>query len=135
MKKKGNGCYYIRQRNENLKREFLARLAINGRNISDAIKALTLVPADRFYISEERAESEIRKAWKNNAGPKAPRRGLSNPRRQAMIKEIMRRVEVLMRRNPGLSLKDAVFEVVNSPAPSFYLTGGTIRTILYSNLK
>ena len=135
MKKKGNGCYYIRQRNENLRREFHARLAKNGRNISDAIKALTLVPADRFYISEERAESEIRKIWKNTSLSEVTCTGIPNPRRQAMIKEIMKRVEVLMKRDTGLTLKDAVFEVVNSPAPSFYLTRGTMRTILYSNLK
>ena len=129
MKKKGCKCDYIKERNENLKREFLARLGKNGRNISQVIESLSPVSADRFYINEERATEEI-KRLRNKEKMKT-----ANPRRQAMIREIKKRVDMMMDRNPQLSLKEAVCRVVNSPAPAFYLTPGTIRTIVYQTVK
>ena len=129
MKKHGSVSDYIESRNENLKREFIARLGRNGRSISESIAAMTMVPADRFYISEERAVSAVRRLKEG-----APEKRNENPQRKAMIKEIFRRVEALMAARPGLSLTDAVYEVVNSPAPGFYLARGSMRTLLYSLL-
>ena len=164
MKKKGSNCDYIEARNENLKREFLARLGKNGRTVREAIAAMAMARADRFYINEERALSEIRRMRENAAagrvvGPEriggsgrvggvgrvvGPERrggsgreggsgrvGRRNPRRMAMICEINRRVDTLLSSRPDLSLAGAVYEVVNSPAPAFYISAGTMRTLLY----
>lgn len=143
MKKKGSKCDYIEERNRNLKREFLARLGKNGKCITQVIADLTLAPADRFYISEERAVRAVRSMRGEGAVRVAVGvRGVEgaggvrvNPRKRAMMGEIMRRVEGLMVRNPDLDLRDAVYEVVNSPAQAFYLTMGSIRTILYEEMK
>lgn len=137
MKKKGSKCDYIESRNENLKREFLARVGRNGRTVKQTIEAMTRVPADRFYISEERAEAEIKRIVSEDCEFNLPEAGeaVRNKMRQVMIREILRRVKTLMESRPGLTLRDAIYEVVNSPAPCFYLTPGSMRTILYRALR
>lgn len=130
MKKKGNGCDYLKSRNENLQREFFARLGRNGRTVKQAMADISRAGADRFYISEERAYSEVKKL--------IDKEGLLHdrlPNRLAMLREIQRRTAALMVERPDLSLRDAVFEVVNSPAPSFYLTPGSIRHLLYRSIR
>lgn len=133
MKKKGNCSDYVKERNQNLRREFYARLGTNGMSLNEVYDAMTLAPADRFYISEERAEQEIKKLdLKNfNEIPEDAFAEMKNPRRREMMREILKRVKVLMTANPELELRDAVYQTVNSPAPSFYLTRASIRTTLY----
>lgn len=122
-------CDYIQSRNSNLRREFLARLGQNGMTLDRIYKALSSdTPADRFYISEERAYRLLRFGIRN-ASPHP--HGNPLPQKLRMLAEIRRRVNALMEADPGLSLRDAVFEVVNSPAPAFYLTPSSIKTILF----
>lgn len=135
MKKKGSRSDFMESRNENLRREFFARLGRNGRTLNQLFDDLSHIGADRFYISEERAlrlirELETIESSGNNM--KTKRRVATRTR---MVAEIRRRAYAMMQATPGLSLKDAVFEVVNSPAPAFYLTPGSIRTILYTKLR
>ena len=140
MKKKGSICDYITSRNENLKREFFARLGKNGRNVSDAINAMTRVPADRFYISEERAIAVLRKLSEREL--RNLREGetridslVKNPRKRAMLKEILSRVNCEMKRAESpIFLEDLIFGVIEKPAPAFYLSRASIRTILYGYL-
>lgn len=120
MKKKHSVCDYTSSRNENLRREFLARLGRNGKSVTEVIESLTGIGAPRFYISEERALSILK-------NERAPLLGT----RRLMMAEIKRRVRTLRIANPSMSMKDAVFQVVNSPAPNFYLTFSSIKTILY----
>lgn len=139
MKKKGSKCDYIAERNKNLRREFLARLGRNGRKLDDIFTELAGVGADRFYISEEQAVRLIHNSEfiMHNYGEEARnpetriRKGGYNRRRQLMVAEIARRVRELRSQSPGMQLKEAVFRVVNSPAPSFYISPSTIKTIIY----
>ena len=139
MKKKGSKCDFILSRNENLKREFFARLGKNKRSISDVIAAVSSVGADRFYISEERAFMAIKRFHELQTSERpclpADFPWIRNPEKRKMLCEIYERVKKRMEESPGLSLKDAVYEVVNSPAPAFYLTRCSIRTILYKYLS
>lgn len=149
MKKQGNLCDYVATRNQNLRREYFARLGRNGLTPAAAIAALVNARADRFYISEERAYQLLRKeavslkrgAPENTTPGTVPDDSAPVPddkrlpTRLRMLGEIRLRVEALMERRPDLSLRDAVFEVVNSPAPEFYLTPRSIRTILYQSLR
>lgn len=124
MKKKNSRCDYIESRNSNLRREFLARLGRNGRTLKDVFRSLARESqADRFYINEERAYRLIRAGEGYISG------------RRRMLEDIRTRVDSLMRSDPSLSLKDAVYITVNSPAPGFYLSEETIKTIIYKSRK
>lgn len=128
MKRKNSKCDYLKSRNENLKRVFFERLGQNGKSIKEVMQELTGVDAPRFFISEERAYQMLR-----SPGARKDERAL--PSKKAMLKEIRKRVEALCKENPGMTLKDAVWEVVNAPAPSFYLTFTSIKTIIYRSLR
>lgn len=120
--------YFIPSRNENLYREFLNRLGKNGRSIREIFDDLAAnAPADRFYISEEQAQRIVSRL---NRGKTFTRNSRSP--RVRMARDIQRRVNNLRKANPRMSLREAVYQVVNSPAPAFYLTAGSIRTILYT---
>ena len=133
MKHKGKcKSEFIDSRNENLRREFLERLGKNGRSLGDIFKDIaSSAPADRFYISEERAQRVVGEL--NHPRDRAG--GRKRHPRLEMAEELQRRVNALRQTNPRMSLREAVFQVVNSPAPAFYLSPNTIRTILYENHK
>ena len=118
---------FIESRNEHLRRAFRLCLAVYGGGVMELFETVATMPAPRFYMSEERALYLINEKRRQSA---VWNRKMT-PSRREMVNEIERRVEELQRSQPGLSLRDAVFEVVNSPAPAFYLTPNTIRTILY----
>lgn len=128
MRKKGSRCDYIKERNRNLRREFNARLGRDGRTVARTIRELTTVGADRFYVSEEQAWRYFRDKMvkKKEAGPRVENRRI-------ILEEVRKRTMAILAENPELDPRDVLFEVVNSPAPSFYLTYRTIRTILYKN--
>ena len=132
MKKKGNRCDYTVSRNEELVEAFRKRLGKKSVNVKDIFSDLTRAGASRFYISEERAFRLVR-AMLN--GEPIPGYDLFIPQRRRLLQDIARLTEELMEGNPGMSLRDAVYQAVNSPAPSFYLTTGSIRTIIYRHLR
>lgn len=134
MKKKGSVCDYTRQRNENLRREFFSRLGRNGHSLEVLFDELASVPADRFYINEERVYKLLRAESNGKPMPPSTTRPVLRSR-LVMIAEIRRRVYRLMSARPGLPLRDAVYEVVNSPAPSFYLKRDSLKTLLYRYLR
>lgn len=130
MKKKKCCCDYIEARNENLKKEFFSRLGKDGyKRIDDIFRELASVRASRFYINEDRAYKLVRKYLATGELP--PR---MIPMKRLMLLTMARRVETLRAFRPQLTLRDAVYEVVNSQAPSYYLTPRSIRTLLYDYL-
>lgn len=118
---------YLPQRNRNLRKEFYNLLG-KADCVSDIFQLLTVVPAERFYISEERAYLLL--LYKRKGNEQWDRKMLPNRRR--MIIEIDKRVDAYLASHPGVSLRRAVAEVVNSPAPSFFLDAKSIRTIFYA---
>lgn len=120
MKKKNCVSDYILSRNLNLRREFISRLGRDSLGVEQVIAGLARnARADRFYVSEDRAYLML----KNGHVSASARRG--------MFRDIKNGVDELLKAYPSMSLKDAVYTVVNSPAPSFYLSASTIRTIIY----
>lgn len=95
------------------------------KNIRELCALIAKMPAPRFYVAEKRASvvcSQLRKGQvKSNM--------LGERRR--MYEEILRRVTHLQQSQFGMPLCDAVFEVVNSPAPELYLSFETIYSIIY----
>ena len=131
MKKKNSVCEFVSSRNEILRRMFLSRVGENGGLVENVFQEMVKMPAPRFYISEERAYLLLLLRRKKSRRIDC---GKMVPSRIRMIEEIERRVEELRRRKPRLSFKSAVFEVVNSPAPAFYLTQKTMQTIVYRTM-
>ena len=131
MKKLNSKCDYIEARNENLRDEFFSLLAKGEHStINELFPQIAGKRARRFYINEERVLLLIRRYHRERKWP-----ARMNARRRKMLQDILRRVEILQAFNPKLSLSDAVYEVVNSEAPSFYLTPRSIRTLLYAYLS
>lgn len=73
-------------------------------------------PCSRFWVSEERAAIVIGSML----------RGVSlqdmTPTKREMFDEIFQRFQALRKQKPHLSMATLVMQVVNSPAPKFYLT-------------
>ena len=82
-------------------------------------------PSARFWVSEERASIVVSNIAKGDK--------LENmrPTKREMYMEIYRRVQELRKSRPKASNYDLVFDVVNSPAPKFYLTPGSAKVILH----
>ena len=101
---------------------------IEGRKVivlSDVFRCLVEMPSKRFWVSEERAAIVVADMICGC--------GLDNmrPQKREMFSEIYRRTLVMMSENPNLSLTAAVAKIVRQPAPKFYLTPDSARTIFY----
>ncbi len=127
MKHLGNKYEYERQRDENLMRVYRALLSGAPADMpqSDIYQLLVHTPCERFWVSEERA---IRVISKMETAYHATLRHMSAQKRR-MYREIYHRSSHLMEQK-GMSRREAVCEVVASPAPEFYLTPGSAEVIL-----
>ena len=129
METKKNCCDYVESRNRDLQNTFNKLMASRSVSTGDIFGRMTRMPAPRFYINEERAYALILGRLLH------ARRGVSMESRVEMVDEIERRVRKLLAEDPSLTVKDAVYKVVNSPAPAFFLTKGSIRTLVYRTLR
>ncbi|MCH5217332.1 MAG: hypothetical protein J1F07_02070 [Muribaculaceae bacterium] len=129
MKKKNSRCDYTDERNEALCRAFRNKLA-QQHHATEIFAEVANSPARRFYINEDRAYALLKR--KRETGEWAP--GMS-PTRRRMLNAIEERVVRLETAEPGISLIDAVYRVVNSPAPGFFLTPGSVKTTIYTYIN
>lgn len=126
MKKKGSVVEFKEQRNDELLRAFRAQLSNLGElPLTELFERASHTPASRFWVSERRAMMVISKMLKGDTLDSM------NPKRREMFQEIFRRVKRILEAEPGISLIEASFRVVNSPAPEFYLTPQSARTMIY----
>ena len=119
MRKIGSTCGFLEERDREL-REKARRIAVErGVAICDVLEETAKSPASRFWIEEDRVIRLLQER----------RRGIVQKRksRREMVEEIAKRTEALLRNNPDISLPDAVSEVIYSPAPSFYVSGRSVR--------
>lgn len=127
MKHKGSAFEYERQRDENLLRVYrtlMGSLAVTSQ--CEIYRMVVASPADRYWVSEERAVAVIANMTTDYNG--TLRKML--PQKQRMYADIYRRTMKLMKANKGMTRAEAVMEVVQSPAPEFYLTPGSAAVIL-----
>lgn len=117
---------FTRQRNDDLMRAYSVQIA-KSRHIymPDILRKVADSPAMRFYVSEERAAVVI--------CAMIAKRPLSRmrPNKREMFDEIYRRFILLQQQNPDRSVYSLVAEVVNQPAPKFYLTHRTVGVMIY----
>ena len=125
MRKHGTEPDYIKDRDRALLRAY--------RRVMDSptplywreiIQRAVESPAERFWCSEEQATCIVRQML---AG-KTPT--IRTATKREMYEEIYRRVVELRKGKPDMTITDAVFKVVNSPAPKFYLTRQSAYVII-----
>lgn len=113
MKKIGANCGFIARRNRELADKARRMAVERGVALEYVVDEVAETEASRFWVDEDRAMRIVQEKRRGKLGKRGPRRD--------MAEEISRRTETMLRENPGMKLSEAVFEVVNSPAPSFYV--------------
>lgn len=88
--------------------------------------AIVNMPAARFWVSEERATIVVSALLSGRDLPENMR-----PTKCEMFSEIYHRVLKLRRERPKASVFELVCEVVNSPAPKFYMLPRSAMDIIY----
>jgi hypothetical protein len=101
-----------------------------GSSLHELFELAAKQPASRFWVSEHRAAIVIRDMLYRGEDL----RGMKE-QSQRMYREIYRRVRAALRKDPGRCVYHLVFEVVNSPAPEFYLTAETAKVLIYAHRR
>lgn len=131
MKPYGSILEFTKQRNADLMRAYRHQIRkarhIRMREIG---KAIVNMPASRFWVSEERARIVICSMLAGRDLPENMR-----PTKCEMFSEIYRRVLELRKARPKASVYSLVTEVVNSPAPKFYMLPRSAMDIIYKIKK
>ena len=126
MKYFGSILDFTTERNNDLMRAYYHFLRKSNFIIMPEIFSLiSKSPAKRFWVSEERAAIVISAMLSGK--PLTPMR----ENKRQMFDEIYRRFLILRKSRPKDSLYQLVSEVVNQPAPQFYLTPRTVGEIIY----
>ena len=126
MKKIGSVIDFALQREADIRNVFRQCMAKPGlRTVNEIYREVAQSAAERFWVSEERAENVM---YNMLAGRSID--GMLAGRRK-MYEEIFRRVVSIREESPDRTIRDIVAEVVNQPAPSFYLTAATVEKIMH----
>lgn len=131
MKRAGDKMVFTIERNADVKRAVRAAL---GRkdvvSMDQACSVAVMMPAQRFWVSEERACAVV-SAMMRNISTLDGMRGA----KRRMYREIYRRVLMARKQNPEATLVDIVAEVIEQEAPEFYLEPMTARDIIYKSRR
>ncbi|MCR5547341.1 MAG: hypothetical protein K6F25_01150 [Bacteroidales bacterium] len=126
MKHAGSTFEHEEARNRDLMRAYKAALAEScGKSAAYVYKKVAESPAERFWVSEERAAIVISDMFKGR------RIDRMRPNKREMYEEIYRRVLALKGERPDESIYSLTFEVVQQQAPKFYLTPDSVRIIIH----
>lgn len=126
MKHFGSTLDFTRQRNDDLMRAYREQLA-KARFIvmPDIFSLVAESPSSRFWVSEERAAIVVSRML---AGKPLPQ---MRANKREMFEEIFFRFLLLRQSCPSLSVFELVSDIVNQPAPKFYLTPRTVGELIY----
>lgn len=131
MRREGSISDFKPQRDSELAAVF-RRLLVGGAggSLRELFGMAARQPSSRFWVSEHRAAIVIRDMLHRN-------RDISGMKEQTrrMYEEIYRRVRARLSEEPGRPVYHVVFEVVNGPAPEFYLTPESAKILIYQSLK
>lgn len=125
MKNKGCGFEYAEERDNDLMRAYIEQIDSCGEIFLPSIfKRVVKMPSKRFWVSCERASIVIAEMVRGN------KLTSMRPTKRAMFEEIYRRVMNLKRMHPEKTISQLVFDVIQEPAPQFYLTPGSAKVIV-----
>lgn len=118
---------FTRQRDLDILRAFREQWhAARGRcSFADIFQQVATAPSARFWVSEERCAITIARIKKGDTLESM------SPQNQEMYRELYRRYLAEKQRHPSWPLIRICILIVNQPAPSFYLTPKTVRTLFY----
>lgn len=131
MKHHGCICDFTPQRNRELMQAY--RRHLSSRSFIDLHEVCSEVansPCSRFWVSEERATVVMSALLKGQYALDS----MSQQKRE-MFLEIFRRVSAMRQEQPDMTLSDVVFLCVNSPAPRFYMTSGSVLQTIWKIRK
>lgn len=87
---------------------------------------MSIPPRPRFRVSEERAAAVVSAIMRGK-----PVLDTMRPSKREMFEEIHRRVLALKASHPDWHLSELIYEVVNSPAPKFYMEASSALERLF----
>ena len=126
MKYFGSILEFTRARNADLMRAYRETLAEASIIVMPVIFELVAEsPASRFWVSEERAAIVISTMAAGKPMPRMRRN------KREMFEEIYRRFIIMKQEFPDKSVYELVTNIVNQPAPKFYLTPRTVGDFIY----
>lgn len=118
MRKKGSEFEFKAERDRAICLAYRQALrAVESIYMPEVMSAVVRQPCERFYVSEERAAIVVSSMMRDPSSISGMR-----GERQRMFGEIYRRVMELRAQRPRRSLASMIREVVNSPAPEFYIS-------------
>lgn len=125
MKKIGSKLEFGAERLADLRRAYRRCIADCDRIVLDEVfRRISEMPAERFWVSEERAAHVVNAMA---AGRPLPR---MRENKREMFAEIYARFAAMKAAEPSRTTIDIVSEIVNGPAPRFYLTPMTIAQFM-----
>lgn len=125
MKTKGCDFEYTDQRDKELIKTYRNQLENCDKiHLPDILAKTVNSPSSRFWVSESRAAIIIGKMFRGESI-----QGMK-PMKIEMFTEIFNRAKRLRALEPKRSLNDLVCEIVNTPAPKFYLTPESAKIII-----
>ena len=125
LKKFGSVCDYIEQRNKELYRTYHEAIAsAQTIHLDELLLKVINSPTSRLWLSEYRAAEVVKEFLRNGGKCK------QHQKRNEMYNEVWRRYQKLVKERPNDSFANIIFDVVNSPADSFYLTIGSAKVII-----
>lgn len=130
MKHFGSNFEYAEERNEDIMRAYLQEIArCDQIYLPEIFNRVVNMPSKRFWVSPKRAAIVISNMMRGDTLADM------RPTKREMFQEIFRRVLKLQEKNPEMSIYEIAIEVVQEPAPKFYLTAGSARVIIYRAKK
>lgn len=138
MKSFGSVLAFTQERNDALLKAYREQVSTTRVvRLNEIGEKIVNSPSPRFWVSEERAAAVVSAIMRGK-----PVLKMMRPTKRAMFEEIHRRVVALKKKHPDWHLCQLVFEVVNSPAPKFYMEASSalerlfkIRNGWYNNGK
>lgn len=127
MKRFGSTCTYTTQRNKELLlayREVIRKVEVI--NLPKVLNIISDMPCSRFWVSEQRAAIILAKLFKGENILCGMRKC-----KQEMFMKLYLEAICLRQENQKASIFQIAWQVVNSPAPKFYLAPSCIRVYLH----
>lgn len=127
MKSFGSVLAFTQERNDALLKAYREQVGTTRFvRLNEIGEKIVNSPSPRFWVSEERAAAVVSAIMRGK-----PVLKMMRPTKRAMFEEIHRRVVALKKEHPDWHLCQLVFEVVNSPAPKFYMEASSALERLF----
>ena len=125
MKPRGSHYEYEDQRNDNLM-EVYHEIIVKANHVRmpDVYEQVANSPSRRFWVSEERATIVVSSMMRGDSLDRM------RPLKREMYNEIYRRAMALRDKSPKMPISQLVAQVVEQPAPKFYLTPGSAKVLI-----